>query len=1079
MRIKSIKMFSIILAVIMFFGSFTALAAEREVVASGTSVNLIWTLYSDGEMYIGGSGNITAGFTAHYSKIKKLTIGKDVTCSNSFDFDGNYTGFYNLEKIIVEEGNNSFSTDENGVLFNKHQTKLMLYPATSSLTEYYIPDSVTTICSIAFGKTQNLKSVTGGKNVSVIDAKAFYYSESIEEVSLTTYSLSEIKNYAFFMSDNLKTFYVEGGTTYASYNSFKGCTSLESVTFGNGGLSYIEGWTFEGCSSLKEISLAEELSFIGEKSFYGCTSLEEFELPDSVTSIGANTFENCSSLKNFRLPDGLAHISSGLFKGCSSLESITIPSHIKSVLNGAFTNCTSLDSIYYTGTVSDWCSISFTNSSASPFNYADKLYINNVLITDAVIPDGLTKINDYAFYNYKPLQSVSIPDTVTHIGTSAFEGTSKLSDIRVSNKLEYIGKNAFYNTGFYKDAANWDNGFLYLGSNLIAADKDKIPADCRLYSKTKLIAYEVFNNFDNLKSVIIPDEVQYINDRAFYDCDALEQVNVSDSVKTIGAAAFYGCNQLTSIKLGNNLTEIGENAFLSCTALEKISIPESVKTIKSNTFASCTSLKEITLNDGLITISEQAFEGDTRLTQLDIPGTVTSIDPTAFDNSGITDIYYGDNKAQWKRATGGESFDGITVHYTLRSDDGSVIIQHTDDNFTWEAGNVHLKVEDLTNVTTSYEQNGFYNRLLAEPIQVLDIKLVDGDNNPIQPLSDEKITVKIKASDEFMSMLKTALSETSEYDIDADKIDFVNDSFAFEVNDEKVTVPAAEKFLKSFKVIHWKSDAILPTDHESFTHDMLEVKDGYIILQTSHFSEYAVCTDMLQFEQTELEIENGKTAQLNVTVGEGDTVTYISSDENVAKVDSNGVVTAVGPGTATITATISGTGVSAKCTVNVPFRTFTVRWIVDGVTTEQKKTEQSPLTAPVQMPEKDGHVFKGWSPEIPDTMPAKDITFTAVFEPIQAEKIEIITAPTKTSYTYKFGSIDLSGIEILVTYSDGSTENVTDTSEMTVNGFNSAKTGNQIVTVEYQGATDNFNVSVSYTWWQWLIRIIFLGIFWY
>ena len=44
----------------------------------------------------------------------------------------------------------------------------------------------------------------------------------------------------------------------------------------------------------------------------------------------------------------------------------------------------------------------------------------------------------------------------------------------------------------------------------------------------------------------------------------------------------------------------------------------------------------------------------------------------------------------------------------------------------------------------------------------------------------------------------------------AEKIDFVNDSFVFEVDGEKVTVPAAEKFLKSFKVIHWKSDAVLP-----------------------------------------------------------------------------------------------------------------------------------------------------------------------------------------------------------------------------------------------------------------------------
>ena len=68
------KIISAILAVIMLFGSFTVLAAEREVIARGTSVNLTWTLYSDGEMHIGGSGNLTSGFTAHYTKIKKLRM---------------------------------------------------------------------------------------------------------------------------------------------------------------------------------------------------------------------------------------------------------------------------------------------------------------------------------------------------------------------------------------------------------------------------------------------------------------------------------------------------------------------------------------------------------------------------------------------------------------------------------------------------------------------------------------------------------------------------------------------------------------------------------------------------------------------------------------------------------------------------------------------------------------------------------------------------------------------------------------------------------------------------------------------
>lgn len=208
-------------------------------------------------------------------------------------------------------------------------------------------------------------------------------------------------------------------------------------------------------------------------------------------------------------------------------------------------------------------------------------------------------------------------------------------------------------------------------------------------------------------------------------------------------------------------------------------------------------------------------------------------------------------------------------------------------------------------------------------------------------------------------------------------------------------------------------------------------------------------------------------------------ITYTSSDKNIATVDSNGVVTAVGPGTATVTATVEGTGVTATCTVTVPFRTFTVKWVVDGVTTEQEIKEQSPLTAPAKVPQKNGCVFKGWSSEIPDTMPAENLTFTAVFETAPIMEIEIITAPTKTAYTYKSSNLDLSGIELKVTYEDGYIETITDTSMITVSGFDNKKVGTQTVTVEYEGTTAQFDVTVSYVWWQWIIRIILLGIFWY
>jgi len=778
------------------------------------------------------------------------------------------------------------------------------------------------------------------------------------------------------------------------------------------------------------------------------------------------------------IEEGITSITGNAFNGYKNMTDITLPSSLETIHDTVFKGCTALENVYYTGDIAEWCSLGFGTNGQNPLEYAKTLYINNTAITDLVIPEGVTALAHNAFGSYKKLSSVTFPDSmltigesafrdctsllkvnfsenITTIGDSAFYGCTKLNEITLPENIKHIGAAAFKNTAYYNDAANWDNGFLYIGSNLINANAQKVSSACILFSGTRLIASNAFYNCTSIESIAMPDSVEYINDSAFYGCSKMKLSNLPANLKSIDSGAFRYCALL------------GEN---------KVEIPSSVIHIGDNAFYGC-NLKSIIINEGLQAIGSNAFANNYELTEISIPRSVTDLDDNSFVSSSIKDIYYGDTKAEWKRLASEVKVENITVHYTLRNADDSVLIQHTDENFIWEAGNVHLEVSEITPASPTYDRNGYYNKNMISPIKVLDIRIVDGNGNSIQPLSDENITVKIKAPDEFINMVSNLLGFGDE--VDFKTVRFNNGVFSYEKDSETVTANLPEEKLNKLKIVHWFSDGTEPGDYEVFTYDRMKICDGYIILQTNHFSEYAVCTDMLEFEKTELEIENGKTAQLKVTVSDGETVTYTSSDENVATVDSNGVVTAVGPGTATITASVSGTGVKAECTVTVPFRAFTVKWVVDGVVTEQEITEQSPLTAPVQTPEKDGYIFKGWSPEIPNTMPAKNLTFTAVFEPIQAEKIEIITAPTKTSYIYKFGSIDLSGIEILVTHSDGSTENITDTSEMTVSGFNSAKTGNQIVTVEYNGATDNFNVSVSYTWWQWIIRIIFLGIFWY
>ena len=93
----------------------------------------------------------------------------------------------------------------------------------------------------------------------------------------------------------------------------------------------------------------------------------------------------------------------------------------------------------------------------------------------------------------------------------------------------------------------------------------------------------------------------------------------------------------------------------------------------------------------------------------------------------------------------------------------------------------------------------------------------------------------------------------------------------------------------------------------------------------------------------------------------------------------------------------------------------------------------------------------------------------------------VYKAPDKTDYTYKSNEmLDLDGIQIVVTYSDSSTKIILNPVGLTaIDGFSSATAGRQTVTVDYEGFTDEFEITVSYTWWQMIIRILLLGFLWY
>ena len=95
-----------------------------------------------------------------------------------------------------------------------------------------------------------------------------------------------------------------------------------------------------------------------------------------------------------------------------------------------------------------------------------------------------------------------------------------------------------------------------------------------------------------------------------------------------------------------------------------------------------------------------------------------------------------------------------------------------------------------------------------------------------------------------------------------------------------------------------------------------------------------------------------------------------------------------------------------------------------------------------------------------------------------APSVRITRLPVKTVYNYG-EEIDLTGIKIIYTKADGTETVVTRTDYLTVHGFDSTKIGKQTVTVNCGQYSDTFEVEVRLSFWQWILRIFTLGLFFF
>jgi len=703
---------------------------------------------------IGGSAFNACGLTS-------ITIPKNVASVENNAFS-NCT---RLTSINVDADNLNYAS-ENGVLFNKAKTTLLIYPAGKTENLYTLPNSVATIKSSAFFNCQGLTSITIPNSVTSVEYRAFLYCYNFTSINVD--------------ADNLN---------YASENGIlfnKAKTTLLLCPVGKTGdlntlpnsVTSIEREAFHGCINLTSITIPESVKSIGDSPFLGCSGLTELTLPfvgTSATATGSyalfgslfSTLSNSEmqavtqyytsnnsatyylpkNLKKITLTSPCSTISYGAFYNCTMLEEIVLPNSLTSIGNSAFYNCTSIASITIPisvtsigGSAFSGCrSIIISGSGAMP-NYSSSSWNN---ITAVIIDENVTSISNSAFSGCSRLTSITIPESVTSIGSFAFSGCTNLKNLYVSwanpisieSGSQFLGltlssinlhvpqgafsaylNHTYWNQFNIQGNTSWSCPNLIASgsaqkltwaicdSTLIISGNESMPnytsgstpwyayrnniKSVEINANVISIGNYAFAGCANLTSIDIPEGVTRVGSNVFSGCAKLESINVEadnpnytsengilfnkekttlirypvkkegdlytppNSVTSIGDYAFDGCSNLVSVTIPNNVTSIGSAAFSGCGRLTSITISgsgampnyssslwynittviieENVTSISNSAFSGCADLTSITIPNSVTSIGNSAFSGCTGLTSITIPNSVTSIGNSSF-----------------------------------------------------------------------------------------------------------------------------------------------------------------------------------------------------------------------------------------------------------------------------------------------------------------------------------------------------------------------------------------------------------------------------------------------------------------
>ena len=262
--------------------------------------------------------------------------------------------------------------------------------------------------------------------------------------------VTAIKESAFIGCRSLTSIVVPDSVTSIGKGAFSGCSSLESITlpfvgsssgvptmFLNGLFGYIFGHSsYVGGTETKQYYGVDHDM---DATNYIPTSLTIVTITGGILDYGA--FYNCGNLVNINLSASVTTVGEHVFKNCTSLQNIEVdennPNYM-SIDGNLYTKDEKTLILYASGKQDTFFVV--PNTVTTIGNYA---FFDCDSLTGVTIANSLTSIGDYAFSGCSSLTSMTIPNSVTSIGSHAFNECASLAKVVIPSSVKYVGKYAF------------------------------------------------------------------------------------------------------------------------------------------------------------------------------------------------------------------------------------------------------------------------------------------------------------------------------------------------------------------------------------------------------------------------------------------------------------------------------------------------------------------------------------------------------------------------------------------------------------------------------------------------------------